>query len=226
VSRKPLRLVNSYAFSKSATVLPDQWLHFASLRPTSKGFVALLATFLLVSVWGFFGMIEQRDVIGSVMGVFVAAGLMAAGALTFGFFLIRTLLANNTRVGWPNVIGLGIGKSGIALRVTSGDTDIAWDDIESIDATFSNLDDPNPKQAHVPILQITYTGTHEGTSGVRLMRQIPVDDLDASPPVVYRALVYYWTTPVSRDELGTAAAQKQLDVWLADLLKGARTSTV
>jgi hypothetical protein len=99
---------------------------------------------------------------------------------------------------------VGIGESGVAFRLTGGDADVPWDAITAIEATVTNAG--NARKAKIPVLRIDYAG-----SRVDLNTAV----LGASPLVTYWALVYYWTTPASRRELGTTVAQKRLDDWLA-----------
>jgi hypothetical protein len=101
---------------------------------------------------------------------------------------------------------LGIGRSGIALRFTTGDADVPWDTVTSIGAVFTNAE--NPKKANIPVLRVAYADTF-----VDLNTEI----LGAAPTVVYCALRYYWQNPEQRDELGTTAAQKRMGRWLAQV---------
>lgn len=59
VSRKPLVLVNAYAFSKSANPPPDQWTHFARLRPVPWRTIVTFLVIAVVCVWGGVGMMLQ-----------------------------------------------------------------------------------------------------------------------------------------------------------------------
>jgi hypothetical protein len=203
-SRKPLTLVNAFAFSKSSTPPPDQWTHFAILRPIPVWLVALFAAITLFCIWAIVSSFMQYPD-DLRMGLF-ALVLFGAGAAFFGRFVVKSIASSGRRRGWPHLHGVGLGESGIAYRLTGGDADVPWDAVTSITATFTNLG--NPRKATIPVLRVEYTG-----SSVDLNTQI----LGASPVVVYWALIYYWLTPASRSELGTTVAQKRMDEWLTRL---------
>jgi hypothetical protein len=201
-SRAPLVLVNAVAFSRSSTPPPDQWTHFAKLRPVPWKLVAGFAAIALFCVWGVFSTLAQfADEMESALFFVV---LLCVGALFFGWAAIRSVTTYATRSGWPHLHGLGIGESGIAYRLAGGDSDVPWDAITSIRAMFTN--EAAPAKPGFPILRVEYAGSH-----VDLNTQI----LGASPIVLYRALVYYRGNAASRDELGTTVAQQRMDGWLA-----------
>lgn len=203
-SRRPLLLVNAYAFSTSSTPPPDQWTHFAKLRAVPWKVVAACAAIALLCVRGFFGTIEVAgdEVIHAIIPL---VGLLA-GAVFFGGIAALSVASYRKRTGWPHLHGVGLGTSGIAFRFTAGDADVPWEAVTSIEAVFTNAD--NPKQAHIPVLRVRYAD-----STVDLNTRI----LGASPIVVYSALTYYWKNPASRDELGTTVAQRRMDAWLAQV---------
>jgi hypothetical protein len=201
-SRSPLLLVNAFAFAKSSTPPPDQWTHFAKLRPVPWKLVVVFVVIALVCVWGTVATVTHPD--NSPQEALVAAVLFGAGALFFGWATIASLVSARKRSGWPHLHGVGIGESGVAFRLTGGDADVPWDAITAIEATVTNED--NPRKAKIPVLRIEYAG-----SRVDLNTAI----LGSSPLVTYAALTYYWRTPGSRGELGTTVAQKRMNAWLA-----------
>lgn len=203
-SQKPLTLVNAFAFSKSATPPPDQWTHFAILRPIPWRLVAVFAAITLVCIWAIVSSFVQYP--EDLRMGFFALVLFGAGAVFFGRFVVKSIATYGSRSGWPHLHGLGIGESGIAYRLTGGDSDVPWAAVTSITATFTNLG--NPKKAKIPVLRVEYAG-----SSVDLNTQI----LGASPLVVYWALIFYWLTPASRVELGTTVAQQRMDEWLTQI---------
>jgi len=216
-SRDSFRLVNSYAFSKSATPLPDQWMHFAKLRAMDRKMVALCSGISLFFTYSVFAMIPVAHAEGHFPSAWIYLTVLAGIAVFFGFHVVRALVIRRTRSAWPHVDGLGIGPSGIAVRAGDDVADIPWASVSSINATFTALNDPNPKAAHHPVLLISYAGTREdGSSGI-LTRQVGVEYMGTSPRLLYWALVFYWKSPELRDELGTTVAQKRLDDWHAQL---------
>ncbi|GAB2467149.1 hypothetical protein GCM10027029_31870 [Conyzicola lurida] len=203
-SRAPLVLVNAVAFSKGSKPPPDQWTHFAKLRPVPwKLFTGFLAI-ALVCVWGIVNIFVQYPDTWSDNLFFI--GAMALGAGFFGWAVIKSVLSYPVRAGWPSLHGLGIGESGIALRLGGGDSDIPWEAVTSVRATVTN--ELSDDKAHIPVLRIEHSGT-----AVDFNTQI----LGASPVVVYRALLYYWLNPASREELGTTVAQQRMDGWVAQI---------
>jgi hypothetical protein len=201
-SRHPLLLVNAFAFAKSSTPPPDQWTHFAKLRPVPWKFVLLFLVIAAVCVWGLYATVTHPD--NAPEESLVAAVLFGAGALFFGGTTVASLVSSRKRTGWPHLHGIGIGESGVAFRLTGGDADVPWDAITAIEATVTNNN--NPRKAKIPVLRIQYAG-----STIDLNTAI----LGASPAVLYWALVFYWTTPASRGELGTTVAQERMDGWLS-----------
>jgi len=197
-------LVNAFAFAKSASPPPDQWTHFAKLRPIPWRLLVACAVIFLVSTWGFVAMIVQYPDGILQMSPFLV--IIAGSAVYFGWLTVKSLLSYRTRGGWPHLNGVGIGESGIAFRLTGGDADVPWDSITAVRATVTN--ENNPKKANIPVLRVEYAG-----SAVDLNTEI----LGASPLMVYWALLFYWKSPASRDELGTTVAQKRMDEWLAEL---------
>jgi hypothetical protein len=201
-SRKPLLLVNAYAFSKSSTPPVDQWTHFAKLRPVPWKLVAGFVAIALFCAWGVVATLQQfADELAYAVFFIVA---MAVGAVFFGSAAIRSVLAYRKRTGWPHLHGLGIGSSGLSYRLAGGDADVLWEAITSIRAMMTNENDMN--RPGVPVLRVEYAD-----SRVDLNTAI----LDASPTVLYRALLHYWSTPADRHELGTTVAQQRIDGWLA-----------
>ena len=201
-SRKPLLLVNAYAFSASSTPPVDQWTHFAKLRPVPWKLVAGFATIALFCVWGVVATLQQfADELGYAL-FFVA--VMAVGAVFFGGAAIRSVLVYRKRTGWPHLHGLGIGSSGLSYRLAGGDADVPWEAITAIRAMVTNED--TMRKPGRPVLRVDYAG-----SRVDLDTAI----LDASPTTLYRALLHYWGTPADRGELGTTVAQRRMDGWLA-----------
>jgi len=202
-SSKPLLLVNAFAFAKSSTPPPDQWTHFAKLRPVPWKLVAGFVTIAAVCVWGMVATLTQfaDDLIPALFPL----ALMGAGALFFGWATIKSLTSYRTRTGWPHLHGLGLGESGIAYRLTGGDADVPWDAITSIRATFTN--ELAPSKPGVPVLRVEYAGSKV---------DLNTDILGVSPLVLYWALLYYWRFPATRDELGTTLAQQRMDGWLAE----------
>jgi hypothetical protein len=203
-SRGPLVLVNAVAFSRSSKPPPDQWTHFAKLRPVPWKLFAGFLAILLACVWGIVATITQYGDTWTDALFFLA--LMALGVLFFGWAVVKSLLSYPVRAGWPSLHGVGLGESGIALRLGGSDSDIPWADVTAIRATVTN--ESNDKKAQIPVLRVEYSGT-----AVDFNTQI----LGASPVVVYRALLYYWLNPESRDELGTTVAQQRMDGWLAQI---------
>jgi hypothetical protein len=195
-------LVNAIAFSRSSTRPPDQWTHFAKLRPVPWRLLTGYIVITLVCVWGFLGCINLAG--NDIWPVIFPLVVLAIGALFFGWVAVASVASYGKRTGWPHLHGLGIGRSGIALRFTGGDADVPWESVRSIGAVFTNAD--NPKKAHIPVLRVVYADT-----SVDLNTQI----LGAAPTVMYCALRYYLENPVQRGELGTTVAQKRMDRWLA-----------
>jgi hypothetical protein len=203
-SRKPLVLVNAIAFSKSSAPPPDQWTYFAKLRPVPWRLLTGYIVIALVCVWGLFGVV---DLAGADIGqAVVPLVLLGIGALFFGWVAIMSGASYGTRTGWPQLHGLGIGSSGIALRFTAGDTDVPWGDVTAIGAVFTGADGRH--KARIPVLRVAYAGTH-----VDLNTQI----LGAAPTVIYCALRYYWQNPDRRSELGTTVAQRRMARWLEQI---------
>ena len=203
-SRKPLVLVNAFAFSKTTAPPPDQWSHFAKLRPVPWRLVVACLAIAAVCVWGLVATFMQYPDEWIHFLFFLV--LLAVGAIFFGAAAIKSVLSYRTRTGWPHLHGLGLGASGIALRLTGGDADVPWDRITAIRATVTN--ESNPKKANIPVLRLEYAGS---------TIDLNTDILGASPLVLYWALLFYWKSPASRDELGTTVAQKRMDEWLAEL---------
>lgn len=204
VSRKPLRLVNSYAFSKSSTPPPDQWTHFAKVMPVPWGLVALFFALAVLCAAVFYGMITQfwHDLVSLI---FVGT-ISGAGTFFFGLAVVRSLTSHRARTGWPGMHGVGLSRSGVSFRMAGGDSDVPWDAIASIRAMWRN--EGNSEKAQIPVVRIEYAG-----SKIDLNNEI----LGASPIVLFWALIYYWTYPATRDELGTSTAQQRMDQWLAEL---------
>jgi hypothetical protein len=203
-SRKPLVLVNAMAFSKSSTPPPDQWTHFAKLRPVPWRLLTGYVVITLACLWGFLGAINLAgDNLWQAMFPIVVCGV---GALFFGWAAVASLASYGKRTGWPHLHGLGIGRSGIALRFAADDADVPWDSVTAIGAVFTNAG--HPKKAHIPVLRVSYADTF-----VDLNAQI----LGAAPTVIYCALSYYWRNPAQREELGTTVAQKRMDRWLTQV---------
>jgi hypothetical protein len=201
-SRAPLLLVNAFAFSKSSNPPPDQWTHFAKLRPVPWKLVGGFALIALFCVWGVYGILTQyADELEYAIFFLL---LMGVGALFFGWAAIASIVSYRTRTGWPHLHGLGIGSSGIAYRLTGGDSDVPWDSITAVSAARTN--DGDPAKPGVSVLRVEYGG-----SRVDLNTQI----LGASPAPFYRALTFYLRNPANRDELGTTVAQQRVDGWLA-----------
>jgi hypothetical protein len=203
-SRKPLVLVNAFAFARSSAPPPDQWMHFARLRPVPRKLVAGFTAIALFCAWGIVGTLTQYG--DQLLVALFPLVLMGVGALFFGWAAIRSVTSYRARSGWPHLHGLGIGESGIVYRLAGGDADVPWDSVESISATITN--ENNPRRAGVPVVRVTFAG-----STVDLGTQI----LGASPLVLYWALIFYWKSPASRGELGTTVAQQRMDDWLAHL---------
>lgn len=198
-SRNPLLLVNAYAFSTATKPLPDQWMHFAKLRPVPWHLVALFAVIAAFGTWVGIASFLQRDTTGpGWIGAVILFGLLA---LFFWWAAVASVVSYRTRTGWPHLHGLGIGESGIAYRLTGGDSDVPWDAITAIEATTVSQ-----RRVSVPVVRVSYGGSH-----VDLSTSI----LGSSPLVLYWALVYYWQNVASREELGTTIAQQRLDGWLA-----------
>jgi hypothetical protein len=203
-SRKPLLLVNAFAFSRSSTPPPDQWTHFVKLRPIPWHFVALCALIVAFCVWAIVGVIQNLEQAGLVaIGVLAMLG---AGVLFFGWFVVRAIASYYPRVSWPHLHGLGMGTSGLSYRLGGDNTDVPWGDVTSIQATFTDI--RNGRKANIPVLRVQYSG---------IQRDLNTRVLGASPVVVYWALLYYWLTPASRDELGTTVAQGRMDGWLNEV---------
>lgn len=205
-SRKPLVLVNAYAFSKSASPPPDQWTHFAKLRPVPWGMLLLFFSISLVCGWGIYASVTQFG--DKPLDLIFPVVLMGAGLVFFGWATIKSLTSHRTRTGWPGIHGVGIGQSGISFRLSGGDSDVPWDAVTAIRATTTNED--NSQKAKIPVLRVEYAG-----SKVDLNTQI----LGASPLVVFWALTYYWRYPATRTELGTTIAQQRMDAWTTDVAR-------
>jgi hypothetical protein len=202
-SRSPLRLVNAYAFSKSATPPVDQYLHFAQLRPVPWNLTVLFTAIAFVSVWAsVFALTEMLNGHWQVLFMLLISG---AGAFFFGGAAIKSLLSHSTRAGWPYPHGVGIGESGISYRLSGGDSDVPWEAVTSVRATVTN--ETNPRKANIPVLRVEYGG-----ASVDLNTTI----IGASPSVLYWALLFYWKSPEHRSELGTTVAQQRMDGWLAE----------
>ncbi|POH63894.1 hypothetical protein C3B61_13990 [Cryobacterium zongtaii] len=200
-SRKPLQLVNAFAFATSSTPPPDQWTYFAKLRPVPWRPVAGCAAIALVCVWGFFGTLELAG--DEVVYTLIPLAGLLVGGLYFGWIAIMSVLSYSKRTGWPHLHGAGIGESGIAFRFAGGDADVPWDSVTSIRAVFTNADDP--RKPHIPVLRVEFDGsTVDLNTGI----------LGANPRLLYSALTYYWKNPESRSELGTSLAQKRMEGWL------------
>jgi hypothetical protein len=203
-SRKPLVLVNAIAFSTSSTPPPDQWMYFAKLRPVPWRLLTGYIVITLVCLWGLFGAVNLAG--NNIWQATFPIVVCGVGAVFFGWAAVTSVASYGKRTGWPHLHGLGIGESGIALRFTGGNADVAWDDVTSIGAVFTNAD--NPKKANIPVLRVAYGDAH-----VDLNTQI----LGAAPTVIYCALRYYWQNAEQRDELGTTAAQGRMGRWLAQI---------
>ena len=203
-SRQPLRLVNAVAFATSSTPPPDQWTHFARLRPVPWRLLLACIAIAVACVWGITATITQYPDEWVHFAFFLI--VMAAGAVYFGWIVIRSVLSYRSRTGWPHLHGIGIGSSGIAFRLAGGSSDVPWDAITAIRATVTN--ELSSRKARIPVLRVEYAG-----SAVDLNPQI----LGASPVVIYTALTYYWKNPASRSELGTTVAQQRMDDWLAQV---------
>jgi hypothetical protein len=214
-SRKPLRLINTYAFSKSAAPPLDQWTHFAMLRPVSWNLTGWCAGIVVFMGWGLTGMITQ----GLLEEAWPFAVVIAGFLLFFGFHLAKALLGRTTRTTWPHIHGIGLGESGIIYRLPSGDADIPWESVRSINATITNADNANPRKGRHPVLRVTYNSVTDDGAPVHLERELAIDILGSSPLVVYWTFLYYWATPENRHELGTTVGQKRMDTWLAQLTK-------
>ena len=206
-SRKPLLLVNAFAFAKTLTPPPDQWTHFAKLRPVPWKLVAGFVTIAAVCVWGIIATLTQfaHELIPALFPL----AIMGAGAVFFGWATIKSVTSYRTRTGWPHLHGLGLGESGIAYRLTGGDSDVPWAAITSIRAMVTN--ELTPSKPGVPVLRVEYGGSKV---------DLNADILGVSPLVLYWALLYYWKNPAARGELGTTVAQQRMDGWLAQVTGG------
>jgi hypothetical protein len=204
-SRAPLRLVNAFAFARSSTPPPDQWTHFAQLRPVPWRLLTACIVITLVCVWGIVAtLVQYPDELFYAIAPLVILGL---GAAFFGRAAVESLLSYRSRTGWPHLHGVGLGASGVALRLAGGDADVPWSAVTAIRATRTNETDPGRPQ--IPVLQLEYAGsTVDLDTGI----------IGASPLVLYWALLYYWQNPASRDELGTTLAQARLDAWLEQVV--------
>lgn len=200
-SRSPLRLVNAFAFAKSSSPPVDQWTHFAKLRPVPRKFVLGFAVIALVCIWGIVGTLSTFA--DELIYAALPLAVMAIGALFFGWAVVKSVASHFSRTGWPHLHGVGIGPSGIAFRLAGGDSDVPWESVTSIRATVTN--ELNPGKPGIPVLRVEYAGAR-----VDLNTAI----LGASPIALYRALLFYWTTPAARDELGTTVAQQRMDDWV------------
>jgi hypothetical protein len=205
VSRKPLVLVNAFAFSKSANPPLDQWTHFAKLRPISGKLLIGMAVVTFVCLWGIVSMSVQYG--EEMLDAWYVLVIFGFCVLFFGAITIGGLVANRKRTGWPGVHGLGIGESGISYRLAGADTDVPWEAVTAIEATVTNMDNGKAK---IPVLRVEYAGTK-----VDLNTQI----LGASPLVMFWALTYYWRFPAARSELGTTTAQHRMDAWVASVTR-------
>jgi hypothetical protein len=206
-SRKPLALLNAVAFAKETTRPLDQWTYFAKLRPLSWKEIALPAGLALVMLWALVSVVIQ---FGHDLGLVIfIGGAAGAGVLFFGAYGIRAALAARKRNGWPHRQGVGIGISGITLRLPEGEDDVPWDAVTAIRATFAAPADP--KLANYPVLRIVY-----GDESV----DVPTGILAAAPTVVFCALQFYWQNPAHRDELGDVSAQKRMAGWLPAVRSG------
>jgi hypothetical protein len=200
-SRKPLLLLNAVPFARAATRPLDQWTYFAKLQPLSWKEVAVPVGLALVSLWVLVSIVIQ---FGHDIGVvLVVGGVSGAGVLFFGAYGIRAVTAARNRNGWPHRQGVGIGTSGLTLRLPEGDDDVPWDAVTSVSAAYAAPADP--KVANYPVLRIDYDGKSV---------DVPTMILGAAPVVVYRALLFYWQNPAERDELGSVLAQKRMAAWL------------
>lgn len=204
VSRKPLRLVNAYAFSRSSTPPPDQWTHFAKVLPVPWGLVALFFVFAVLCAALFSWMVTHFW--DDLVSLIFVGTLSGAGAFFFGWAVVRSLTSHRARTGWPGTHGVGISRWGVSFRLAGGDADVPWDAITSIRAMRRN--ENNSEKAQIPVIRVEYAG-----SRIDLNNEI----LGASPLVLFWALVYYWRYPATRVELGTTAAQQRMDQWLAEL---------
>lgn len=202
-STRPLVLLNAYAFSKSSTPLPDQWTYFAKLRPVPWSLVGVFAVIAFFCAWGLIFILSQLDQFDGNLIVLFPLVLLAAGALFFGSAVIKSVLSYRSRAGWPHLHGIGLGTSGIAFRLTGGDSDVPWDAVTSIEATFVNSN--NRVTPAIPVLRIEYAG-----ATIDVNTQI----LGASPLQLYWALVFYWENPADRDELDSTKARDRMASWM------------
>jgi hypothetical protein len=202
-SNAPLQLVNAYAFAKSKHPPVDQWTHFATLRPVSWGFIIGLAVIVYFSgygaVWAIFDVSREVPLIGWTMGP-----VLIISTIFFGYYAIALALAHRPRLSWPHLQGIGIGESGLSLRLAVQSTDVPWSAVTGIEATRTNLD--NPAKAQIPVVRISYSDTH---------LDLNTAIFGSSPLVTFWALTYYWKFPQQRHELGTTVAQHRMDSWLA-----------
>jgi hypothetical protein len=200
-SRKPLALLNAVAFAKESTRPLDQWTYFARLQPLSWKEIALPVGMTVAFLWVLISVVIQ---FGDELGVLIIIGVLSgAGVLFFGSYGIRAVAAARKRNGWPHRQGVGIGISGLTLRLPEGEDDVPWQDVTAIRATYAAPADP--KLANYPVLQIDYNGTSV---------DVPTMVLAAAPVVVFCALQFYWQNPAHRDELGSVEAQKRMAAWL------------
>jgi len=214
LSRKPMLMVNAFAFAKSATPPPDQWTHFAVLRPVPRRLMIIAWASAIVSGWAFVALLVQSLADGTVLqGSILFLVPIGAFLLFSGAFLVRGLLSRTIRTTWPHIHGIGLGASGVSIRITQGDADIPWEAIQAVEATFTNPNEDNLK-ARTAIVRVTYIGHEPGRVGDMVKRELPVQVLGASPQVLYWSLVHYWAVVADRDELGSTAAQKRMDDWL------------
>ena len=102
-STKPLRLVNAFAYAKSSTPPPDQWTHFAALRPVPWRMVLFSAVVVAGAVWAFIAVLDHFA--RRLDDVFVPLVVFPAVALYFSWWIVASLLTYRKRTGWPHQIG-------------------------------------------------------------------------------------------------------------------------
>ncbi|MBN9613028.1 MAG: hypothetical protein J0H64_06135, partial [Actinobacteria bacterium] len=114
------------------------------------------------------------------------------------------------RGSWANRQCVGLGRSGVVLRLQGAAIDVPWDRVTAIRALAPDWQGATARSRYrkVPVLLIERGDEHWAVNPAVL---------DASPIALYAMLHHYWLHPAERAELGTVAAQQRMEAWVASM---------
>lgn len=192
-------------FNRSFRPSSDAYLHVARLRSAPAWMMlaifavtALLVWLVVITLLG----LGDLDPAERVVAIVISAGLGLV-ALFFLLSSINLIAAAVSRRSWANRQCIAFGPSGVALRLQGAQIDVPWPEVTGVRATYRN---EGSRRIPVAVLRVERGREQWDLNPVVLA---------ADPVAVYTFLHFYWTRPDQRAELGTAAAQERMDVYVA-----------